>query len=154
MKAAGVYIPTKEQILMAEASRKFVLNAEQRVYVEKDWGSEDWLWNGRYCGKKLVIKRGKTSEWVHHRVKDKVLYVESGKVLLTYGWDDDESHAATLTMTADMAFHIPPGMQHKFQGLEESRVLELSTHHNEKDVVGAGQPEPEDVDDDDTTGRK
>ena len=46
MKAGGVSIPTKEQIPMAEVSRKFVLNAEQRVYVEKDWGSEDWLWNG------------------------------------------------------------------------------------------------------------
>ena len=133
---------------MAEPAKRFILNAEQRVYVEQDWGHEDWIWNGRYCGKKLLIKKGKTSAWVHHRVKDKVLYVETGKVLLTYGWAEDDKTGATLTMTADMAFHIPTGMWHKFQGLEESRVLELSTHHSEKDVIVVGAPEPEDTDDD------
>lgn len=130
---------------MAEPSKRFVLNAEQRVYVEKDYGSEDWLWNGRFCGKKLTVKKGKSSEWVYHRVKDKVLYVEAGRVLLTYGWDADETIAGTLVMTADMAFHIPPGMYHKFQGLEESRLLELSTHHSEKDVFSGADEQESDT---------
>jgi mannose-6-phosphate isomerase-like protein (cupin superfamily) len=130
---------------MSEPVKKFILNAEQRVYVEKSWGHEDWIWNGRYCGKKLFVKKGGNSEWVYHRVKDKTLYVESGKVLLTYGWDADIEFAATLTLTEDMAFHIPPGMYHKFQGLDASRVLELSTHHSEKDVIAAGQ-EPDNAD--------
>lgn len=128
---------------MSEPAKKFILNAEQRVYVEKDWGHEDWIWNGRYCGKKLFVKKNKSSEWVYHRVKDKVLYVESGSILLTYGWDEDVKFAATLSMTADMAFHIPPGMYHSFKGLDDARVLELSTHHNEKDVIASGQEEPE-----------
>lgn len=133
---------------MAEPTKRFILNAEQRVYVEKDWGHEDWIWNGRYCGKKLLIKKGRATEWVYHRVKDKTLYLESGRVLLTYGWDEELELAATLTLTADMAFHIPPGMFHKVQGLEESRLLELSTHHSEKDVIAAGQEqEPEEEDD-------
>jgi mannose-6-phosphate isomerase-like protein (cupin superfamily) len=136
---------------MAEPAKRFILNAEQRVYVERDWGSEDWIWNGRYCGKKLVIRKGKTSDWIYHRVKDKVLYVESGRVLLTYGWDEDVSLGATLTLTADMAFHIPPGMYHKIQGLEESRALELSTHHSEKDVLTPGMDaEPDNDADRDT----
>lgn len=122
---------------MSEPAKKFILNAEQRVYVEKDWGHEDWLWNGRYCGKKLLIHKNKSTEWVYHRVKDKVLYVESGHVELTYGWDSDPSSAATLSMTADMAFHVPPGMYHSAKGLAESKLLELSTHHNEKDVLTA-----------------
>jgi mannose-6-phosphate isomerase-like protein (cupin superfamily) len=117
------------------APRRFILNAEQRVYVEHEWGHEDWLWNTRYCGKKLTVKKGWESQWQYHRVRDKVLYVEHGKILLTYGWDEDLRNSATLTMTADMAFHIPPGMYHKFQGLEESFVLELGTHHSEKDVL-------------------
>ena len=132
---------------MAEPTKRFILNAEQRVYVEKPWGSEDWLWNTRYCGKKLHVAKGKTSEWVYHRVRDKVFYIEKGKVLLSYGWDENDASAATLTMTPDMAFHIPPGMWHKFQGLEESVILELGTHHNEKDVLSAGQ-EPGDDDTD------
>lgn len=129
---------------MAEPKR-FVLNAEQRPYAEHIWGSEDYIWNARYCGKKIKVNKGKTSEWVYHKVKDKVLYVEKGKILLSYGWDDNENTAATLTMTPDMAFHIPPGMWHKFQGLEEAQMLELGTHHNDKDVIGVNDtPSDED----------
>ena len=77
------------------------------------------------------------------------MYLESGKILLTYGWDEDVSHAAQITLTPDMAFHIPPGMWHKFQGLEESVITEFSTHHNDKDVVRAGQNSAETDEDDD-----
>ena len=129
---------------MAEPARRFVLNAEQRVYVDETWGAEDWIWNARYCGKKITVYKGKTSPWIYHKVRDKVIYVEKGKILLSYGWDENESGAATLTMTADMAFHIPPGMWHKMQGLEESLILELGTHHNEKDIIKAGQEDSDD----------
>lgn len=135
---------------MAEPVKKFILNAEQRVYVEKPWGYEDWIWNGRYCGKKLFVKKDGISDWAYHRVKDKTLYVESGTILLTYGWDDDVELAATLTLTEDMAFHIPPGMYHKFKGLKEARVLELSTHHSEKDVILAGSLDAGAIDDTET----
>lgn len=123
---------------MAAPAKKFVLNAEQRTYVEKTWGHEDWIWNGRYCGKKLFIEKGKECSFHYHKVKDEVMYLESGKVLLTYGWDEDPANAAQLTMTPDMAFHIPPGMWHKFKGLEQSVLFEFSTHHSDRDVVRLG----------------
>ena len=126
---------------MAEPAKRFILNAEQRVYVEKSWGYEDWIYNGRYCGKKLGVKKGKECSFHHHRVKDEVMYLESGKILLTYGWDDEPEQAAQLTLTPDMAFHIPPGMWHKFYGIEDSVMTEFSTHHSDKDVVRAGQPQ-------------
>ncbi len=132
---------------MVEPAKKFILNAEQRIYVEQPWGSEDWIWNGRYCGKKLLIKKGKQTEWVYHRVKDKVLYVEAGQVLLTYSYDADAKFASELTLSADAAFHVPPGMYHSIKAIDESRLLELSTHHSDKDVIRAGQ-EPEDDNDD------
>lgn len=128
---------------MPTQSKRFVLNAEQRVYVEAEWGAEDWLWNARYCGKKITVFKNKTSPWVSHKVRDKVLYVEKGKVLLSYGWSEDDTAAATLTMTPDMAFHLPPGMWHKMQGLEESLILELGTHHSEKDIIKAGDSDDE-----------
>jgi mannose-6-phosphate isomerase-like protein (cupin superfamily) len=139
---------------VAEPTKRFILNAEQRTYVEQDWGHEDWIWNGRYCGKKLFIKKGKSTDWVHHRVKDKVLYVESGQVVLTYGYDDDSRYSSQLTLSADAAFHVPPGMYHSIKALEESRLLELSTHHSEKDVYTAGQEleDDTDADDDDSSG--
>lgn len=123
---------------MASVQRRFVMNAEQRVYVEKKWGYEDWIWNGRYCGKKLFVEKNKECSFHYHKVKDEVMYLERGKVLLTYGWDEDSENAATLILTPDMAFHIPPGMWHKFKGLEESMLFEFSTHHSDKDVVRLG----------------
>lgn len=134
---------------MANPNARFILNVEQRVYVEKSWGHEDWIYNGRYCGKKLHVNKGKECSFHYHKVKDEVMYLESGKILLTYGWDEDISHAAQITLTPDMAFHIPPGMWHKFQGLEESVITEFSTHHNDKDVVRAGQNSAETDEDDD-----
>lgn len=124
---------------------KFVVNATQRVHVDKKWGYEDWIWNGRYCGKKLFIEKGKECSYHCHKVKDEVMYLEYGKVLLTYGWDDDISNAASLILTPDMAFHIPPGMFHRFHGLEESMLFEFSTHHSDKDVVRAAEPSNKDV---------
>jgi len=123
---------------VASVQRRFVMNAEQRVYVEKKWGYEDWIWNGRYCGKKLFVEKNKECSFHYHKVKDEVMYLERGKVLLTYGWDEDSENAATLILTPDMAFHIPPGMWHKFKGLEESMLFEFSTHHSDKDVVRLG----------------
>jgi mannose-6-phosphate isomerase-like protein (cupin superfamily) len=135
---------------VAAPAKKFVLNAEQRVYVEKSWGYEDWIWNGRYCGKKLFIEKGKECSFHYHKVKDEVMYLERGKVLLTYGWDSDPEFAASLTLTPDMAFHIPPGMWHRFKGLEESMLFEFSTHHSDKDVVRLGDKEAKDGADDET----
>lgn len=126
---------------MPTPSKRFVLNAEQRIYVEDEWGVEDWLWNARYCGKKITVYKNKTSPWVAHKVRDKVIYIEKGKLLLSYGWSPDDAAAATLTMTPDMAFHIPAGMWHKFHGLDEALILELGTHHNEKDILRADQPD-------------
>lgn len=120
-------------------AQRCVLSAEQRVFVEKSWGWEDWIWNGKYCGKKLFVKKGKQCSWHYHKVKDEVIYVEKGRILLTYGWDDDEKNAAELIMTPGMAFHIPAGMIHRFTGQEESLLTEFSTHHSDKDVVRIGQ---------------
>ena len=122
---------------MSANPKRFVLNAEQRNYVEKSWGYEDWIWNARYCGKKLFVEKNKECSFHCHKIKDEVMYLERGKILLTYGWDEDINSAAELVLTPDMAFHIPPGMWHKFRGLEESMMFEFSTHHSDKDVVRA-----------------
>jgi mannose-6-phosphate isomerase-like protein (cupin superfamily) len=130
-------------------SQRCVLSAEQRIFVEKKWGWEDWIWNGKYCGKKLFVNKGKECSWHFHKVKDEVMYVESGRLLLTYGWDEDEKLATTTVLTPGMAFHIPAGMIHKFQGLEETLITEFSTHHSEKDVVRPNEQSKEDTDDED-----
>jgi mannose-6-phosphate isomerase-like protein (cupin superfamily) len=124
---------------MAEPAKRFILNAEQRVYVREVLGPRGLDFQRPVLRQETVRKSRQILQYHHHRVKDEVLYVESGKILLTYGWDEDITTAAQLTLTPDMAFHVLPGMWHKFQALEEAVLTEFSTHHSDKDVVRAGQ---------------
>ena len=66
-----------------------IIRPEDRVYVAKGWGYEDWLYNGIYCGKILFIKRGKKCSWHYHDIKDEVIHCQSGAIEMLFGDDDD-----------------------------------------------------------------
>ena len=54
--------------------------------VDKPWGYElIWALTDLYCGKKLFIKAGEALSLQFHKVKDEVIYVESGSVEFTIG---------------------------------------------------------------------
>ena len=38
--------------------------------VEKKWGSEEWITNRDYCGKKLILNKGFRCSMHHHKNKD------------------------------------------------------------------------------------
>ena len=62
---------------------------DDRIFVSKGWGYEDWIVNKEeYCGKLLFIKKGKKCSWHYHKNKDETFYIQSGKLEVTYGWDD------------------------------------------------------------------
>ena len=62
---------------------------ENRNFVSKGWGYEDWIVNKKeYCGKILFIKKGKRCSWHYHKLKDETFYIQSGKLEVLYGWDD------------------------------------------------------------------
>ena len=63
---------------------------KDRNFVSKGWGYEDWIVNTeKYCGKVLFFKKGKKCSWHYHKIKDETFYVQSGKVQLLYGYDED-----------------------------------------------------------------
>ena len=37
----------------------------------------------------LFIAKGKQCSWHFHKKKDEVFYVQSGKIKIYYGWDDN-----------------------------------------------------------------
>lgn len=102
---------------------------------EKVWGHEDWIVNNElYCFKKLHLKKGYRCSMHHHKIKDETFIVHSGKVLLEYQakWGGKLKTSSRVMTTGDR-MRIPPGLEHRFTGLEDSVIYEISTHHIEED---------------------
>jgi mannose-6-phosphate isomerase-like protein (cupin superfamily) len=102
--------------------------------VPKEWGEEHWIVNREYCGKKLLLRKGRRCSMHLHET----FHLESGCVWLELA---GKGH---LLRPGD-TMHIPSGTPHRFSGLEESVILEFSTHHEDGDVVRheASGPIPE-----------
>jgi len=95
--------------------------------VDKPWGYElIWALTDLYCGKKLFIRAGEALSLQFHKVKDEVIYVESGRVEFTMGGPGDAvPHKEVVGPGA--AFHVTPGVVHRMRALEDSFLLEVST---------------------------
>ena len=56
-------------------------------FVKKGWGHELWIINKpEYCGKLLFFEKGKRCSWHHHKIKDEVFYLQSGKMMVYYSY--------------------------------------------------------------------
>lgn len=110
---------------------------EKLIEVEKTWGEEIWLVNcEQYCGKLLILDRDATSSYHYHKLKKETFYAIEGYVLLTV--EGKEHFLAPFTR----AKTIEPGKLHKFYGITEAVILEISTHHSEEDVVRLSASKP------------
>lgn len=94
--------------------------------MPKVWGEEHWIVNKEYCGKKLILKKGYRCSMHYHKKKDETFYVIKGKVLMELG-------TKKWVMNIGDSLHIPPGAKHRFTGLEDSEIIEFSTHHEDED---------------------
>jgi mannose-6-phosphate isomerase-like protein (cupin superfamily) len=92
----------------------------------KVWGEEHWIVNRDYCGKKLVLWKGYRCSIHHHKVKDETFYVIKGRVLMEVNGEQ------RVLKTGDKQ-HIQIGDRHRFTGLDDSEMIEFSTHHKEDD---------------------
>src|SRR3989338_3831365 len=94
--------------------------------VKKEWGKEEWIVNREYCGKKLILNKGYRCSMHHHKNKDETFYVLKGKVLMEIG-------NKKYIMHPDNSILIEPNTKHRFTGLEDSEIMEFSTHHEDSD---------------------
>lgn len=100
-------------------------------FVEKVWGHEEWIANNdKYCGKKLVVKKGFRCSMHCHKIKDETFYLASGKVLMELEYEGKKS---SRVMTPGDVQHIKIGMWHRFTGLVDSEIFEFSTFHMDSD---------------------
>jgi|TARA_B100000035_G_scaffold271192_1_gene245895 quercetin dioxygenase-like cupin family protein len=103
-------------------------------FVPKGWGYEKWIVNcEQYCGKLLFLAKGKKCSWHYHKLKDEVFYVQSGKIRIYYGWDDNIEMATVDVLERGDKFHVPIGMKHRMYAMEDTELFEFSSEHFDED---------------------
>jgi mannose-6-phosphate isomerase len=101
--------------------------------VEKPWGGEViWAWTDRYVGKILILKAGKRLSLQYHERKDEWIHVLSGRMRLVL--EDDAGAVQTRELGAGEGAHVRTGRTHRYEGIEDAEIIEVSTPELE-DVV-------------------
>lgn len=98
--------------------------------VPKVWGSETWIVNEpEYCAKMLEIKKGAKGSLHYHPVKKETFIMATGEIKLEVGNHEFTLNAGSAPVT------LLPGTHHRFTGITDASILEISTHHDDSDVV-------------------
>lgn len=106
---------------------KISTHVENVDIVPKVWGYEKWLENNdKYCCKILSVKKGYQCSLHYHKSKDETFVVTEGHVRLELGKE-------VLHLRPGAFVRIPPNTHHRFTGIENSLIMEVSTHHDEAD---------------------
>jgi mannose-6-phosphate isomerase len=102
--------------------------------VPKPWGHELIFADvpGAFTGKELHVRAGQSLSMQFHEHKEEVLAVREGRILLEIGPSPEQLDRLELT-TGD-SVRIAPGTIHRTNAIEDSVVLEASTHFPD-DVV-------------------
>ncbi len=94
--------------------------------VDKPWGHEDiWATTDRYLGKILSIRRGRRLSLQLHRRKDESIYVLRGRLRLTL--ENETGQLEIEELGPGEARRILPGRQHRFEAIEDTDLVEVST---------------------------
>jgi mannose-6-phosphate isomerase len=94
--------------------------------VDKPWGNElIWAHTDRYVGKVLVIEAGKRLSLQRHLVKDESILVTAGRLRLTL--EDETGTIRVEELTAGDHRHVPTGRIHRYEAIERTELLEVST---------------------------
>lgn len=99
--------------------------------IKKVWGEEHIIENNDlYAGKFLHLKKGYQCSVHYHKIKDETFYVLAGVVCLEYG---SETKMKRKKMKKGDIMRIYPEMLHRFTGVKNSILLEISTHDEGSD---------------------
>jgi len=100
--------------------------------VPKVWGKETWYVNNdMYCGKILSIQKNYFSSEHLHRDKVETFAVLSGHVMVVIF--DKSGDKKFISMKKDDCLDIPACTVHQLRAIEDSEILEISTHHEDSD---------------------
>lgn len=94
--------------------------------TEKPWGYEELLeHNENYVLKKLFMKKNHQCSLQYHEFKHETLYIISGTLRLTTGYDIN--HLEEVELNSNNFFVLPPLKIHRMFGITDCLYLEAST---------------------------
>jgi len=94
--------------------------------VEKPWGYElIWAKTERYVGKILHLRKGESLSFQYHRVKEETIRVLAG--CLRFESATEHGARDLRVLRPGDGAHIPAGLRHRMEALEDCEVLEVST---------------------------
>lgn len=103
------------------------------LVVPKGWGEELIIVNNNeFCGKILKFKKGSKFSMHMHIKKAECFYVLSGHILVV-GIDTTDSTKYTWPLVKGDILNIPRFTFHQIEALENSEIIEFSTHHEDSD---------------------
>ncbi len=115
-------------------------NTEKIKVVPKIWGEERWIHNDKlYCGKLLIVKKGKHCSLHYHKLKTETFYVTKGKIKVEL---TDLKNAKinppiireTFILKTGDAIILHPKDVHRFTALTPTaQIFEFSTQHFDSD---------------------
>ena len=110
---------------------------EEFKFVYKVWGEEIWLVNNdRYCGKLLVVNKGAECSYHYHPKKKETFYCLEGYGTLIVNGKEELLAPFSRPKT------IEPGDKHKFIGITPLVIIEVSSFHDDEDVVRLSESVP------------
>lgn len=94
--------------------------------LDKPWGYEiHWTKDQNYVGKLLHINKGKRLSLQYHDQKAESEFLIRGKVNL---WiDDPQGSFVAVEMEMGKGYQVVPFQRHRFEALEDSDIIEVST---------------------------
>ena len=99
----------------------------------KGWGAEHWISNNElYCGKLLEFNEGSSFSMHYHLNKTETFYVLKGSLKLEF-FNLETADRKALQIKSGDVIDIPSGTPHKLTALENSVIIEISTHHEDSD---------------------
>ena len=100
--------------------------------IEKVWGKEEIFTDGTepYCGKKLHLNEGYRCS-IHKHPKEESFYIEKGEIYFELENNVGEIEKNILFPT-DIV-HLLPNKYHRFSGLKDSIIIEISTPDTESE---------------------
>ncbi|MFH0963148.1 MAG: cupin domain-containing protein [Planctomycetota bacterium] len=94
--------------------------------VEKPWGREIWVAHtDRYALKIIELVAGRRSSLQYHKRKHEHIYLDSGKLRLT--WENERGEMEERVLAPGDVVENPPGRKHRVEAIEDCRMIEVST---------------------------
>lgn len=109
-------------------------------HQKKPWGFEiTWMALPNIHGKILHINKGCRTSFKYNELKNEVLYVLSGKLLITYGAEKSKTNLELYPLEKNEfnvgdVLNVQPGSPYRLEALDDCEVIEIGNMQSAKTI--------------------